>query len=256
MSFEAVATDLPSDLVYEADGFCPICEAAASFRSRKTWLRGRLKCSGCRSVPRERALALVLSEVAPRWRMLRIHESSPVKRGISRKLAKECPNYVASQFYPGRALGERVGKFVNEDLENQTFPDDSFDMVVSLDVMEHIFEPWSAYREIYRTLRPGGIYLHTYPIKKDQVVPIIARSVREEDGSIRHILAPEYHGNPVSDEGSLVTNDYGYYISVKIAEWAPFDVRVYRFCDALHGILGEFTEVVCCFKRQKAGLPA
>jgi SAM-dependent methyltransferase len=256
MSVQAVATAPPPGFVYHADGLCPICEAPASFKSRKTWFRGHLTCSGCGSVPRERALALVLSEVAPRWRAMRIHESSPIKRGISPKLAKECPNYVASQFYPGRARGERVDGFLNEDLENQTFPDESFDLVVSLDVMEHIFEPWSAYREIYRTLRPGGVYLHTFPIKKEQVIPIIARSVREQDGATRHILAPEYHGNPVSDEGALVTNDYGYDISVKIAEWAPFDVRVYRFCDALHGIIGEFTEVVCCTKRPKAGSPA
>jgi SAM-dependent methyltransferase len=187
---------------------------------------------------------------------MRIHESSPVKRGISPKLARECRNYVASQFYPDRARGARVGEFVNEDLENQTFPDESFDLVVSLDVMEHIFEPGSAYREIYRTLRSGGIYLHTFPIKKEQVVPVISRAIRGEDGSIQHILPPEYHGNPISEEGSLVTNDYGYDISVRIAEWAPFDVRVYRFCDALHGILGEFTEVVCCVKRSKASRPA
>lgn len=63
------------------------------------------------------------------------------------------------------------------------------------------------------------------------------------------VAEPEYHGNAVDERGSLVTFDYGYDIGQQITEWAPFDVRIQRFVDHTHGILGEYTEVVVCQKR-------
>ncbi|OBQ59852.1 hypothetical protein A8145_24795 [Mesorhizobium loti] len=63
---------------------------------------------------------------------------------------------------------------------------------------------------------------------------------------------PEIHGNPVSNEGSIVTVDYGYDLHLAIAEWAPFDVRVYRFADRTHGILGEYTDLIVCTKPASA----
>jgi hypothetical protein len=39
-----------------------------------------------------------------------------------------------------------------------------------------------------------------------------------------------------------------------IASWAPFDVEVIRFADRLHGIIGEYTEVLVCWKREPPGV--
>ena len=40
-----------------------------------------------------------------------------------------------------------------EDIERQTFADETFDLVISQDVMEHVFRPDLSYRQIYPTLR-------------------------------------------------------------------------------------------------------
>ena len=218
------------------------------FSSKDPWFRDRLLCSSCGSIVRERAVALVLNEVMPDWRRAAIHESSPGNRGIAAKMKREAPLYIASHYWPGQVLGRRINGFRNENLEAQTFADNSLDLVISLDVMEHVFDPAAVYCEVYRTLKPGGIYLHAFPIRKWQVQGAVRRAELGADGAVRHLVEPEYHGNPIDASGSLVTFDYGYDISRQIAEWAPFNVRISRFWDPQHGIIGEYTEVVICRK--------
>jgi SAM-dependent methyltransferase len=240
---------LKSDpFIAEWTGFCPICQQAVTFRARDSWFRDHLLCTGCDSIPRERAMVVVLNSEWPDWRSLRIHESSPVDRGISRLLRLNCRGYQPTQFFPGIALGTTHNNCRCEDLERQTFKDGSLDLVITQDVMEHVFDPAAAYREIHRTLRPGGAYIHTTPIYKDRTESIRCAELLA-DGSVRHLMEPEYHGNPVDPNGSLVTFRWGYDLADRIAEWTPFDVEVRRFHDRRHGIVAEFSEVIICRKR-------
>lgn len=234
----------------EYRGKCPICEKATRFFAYDSWLRDHLLCESCPnwSIPRERALALVLSEVAPGWREMRIHESSPSNRGISVKLQKECTGYVGSQFFANQPLGAVINGFRNENLERQTFGSAEFDIVVTLDVLEHVYEPKLVCQEINRTLKPGGVFISTFPIGKGTVQGWSRRFELLPDGSRKDIRPPEYHGNPIDPEGSIVTVDYGYDVHQALAEWGPFDVRICRFNDRTHGIIGEYTEVVVCRK--------
>jgi SAM-dependent methyltransferase len=233
--------------VYAREGFCPICQRPARFSARYDWYRDHLFCAGCGSIPRERALALVLEERFPDWRRLRIHESSPEPRGISKKLAAHCRGYIATQYFPDLPPGAPRNGFRNENLEAQSFADGSFDLVVTLDVMEHVNEPEACFREIWRTLKPGGGYLFTAPTYKDQLTS--ERAARfMPDGSVEHCREPEYHGNPINPLGSLVTFRYGYDLPELIRGWAPFDTRVHRFHDHRHGVIGEFTEVYLCMR--------
>ncbi len=206
-------------------------------------------------MPRERALALILNEIRPNWRNLAIHESSPSPRGVSAVLLREARSYLSSQYFPNEPLGSLVDGVRNENLESQTFENESFDIVITLDVMEHVYHPDKVFSEIYRTLRSGGVYICTFPVRNYQVNGWERRFIQNEDGSRNHIKDPEIHGNPVSSEGSVVTVDYGYDLHKAIAEWAPFDIRVSRFNDAYHGIMGDYTEVVVCQKRDPRPIP-
>jgi len=194
-------------------------------------------------------MALVLSEILPNWKNLAIHESSPSARGLSARMIREAPHYVASHYYPSGAAGHTINGFQNQNLENQTFDDESFDLVITLDVMEHVFHPDKAYEEVFRTLKKGGVYLHTFPIRKYIIDAWTPLAKLDADGSVIHLTpTPEYHGNPIDEKGALVTCDYGYDISKQIAQWAPFDVRISRFWDLTHGVIGEYTEVIICRK--------
>lgn len=234
------------------DGFCPICQKKTTFQALKKSLRGTLICLSCPkgSVPRERALALVLEEVFHNWRHLEIHECSPANRGISLKLKQEAKRLTQTQFYPDLPLGSTERGYRNEDLQRLTFPADSFDLFISLDVMEHIPNPEIAVREVWRHLKPGGHMLCTWPVRKSQVDAMERRVVFNEDGTLTHLKPEEWHGNPVDPSGALVTVDYGYDIHKALSKWANFDVRVYRFSDHTHGILGEYTEVFLARKRE------
>lgn len=236
-----------SPVIYEAAGYCPVCETEVTFTAVSGWFRDHLTCSGCGSIPRERALALVLARFFPSWRRARIHESSPGPRGISPKLQRECRRYLPSQFFPGEELGATVNGFRNENLEQQTFADGVFDLVVTLDVMEHVNEPDQVVREIARTLTPGGAYVFTAPTYEGKVQSE-RRARYLADGTIEHLAEPEYHGNPVSEEGSLVTFHYGYDLPELVHQWSGLDVEVVRFHDHRHGLIGTMTEVYTCTK--------
>jgi SAM-dependent methyltransferase len=191
---------------------------------------------------------LVLDRLRPSWRSLRIHESSPAARGVSVLLLRDCPKYIPTQFFPNVAKGQRHGGIRCEDLEAQTFADESFDLVVTQDVMEHVFRPDQAHREIYRTLRPGGLHIHTVPIYSE-LEHTERCAVLADDGSVVHLSTPEYHGNPIDASGALVTHRYGRDLPDLICKWAKFSVEVVRFNDRYHGIVGAFTEVVVCTRR-------
>jgi 2-polyprenyl-6-hydroxyphenyl methylase/3-demethylubiquinone-9 3-methyltransferase len=45
------------------------------------------------------------------------------------------------------------------------FPDNTFDYVISSEVIEHVPEPYKAIHEIYRVLKPGGIMVISTPNK-------------------------------------------------------------------------------------------
>lgn len=249
----AKATSLTAemvDLVYRHAGHCPVCEQDVEFRSPQTWYRDFLVCCNCGSVPRERAMAYVLSNQFPGWRRLAIHESSPSDRGVSRKLAQQCANYIATQFFPRERLGSIVEGFRNENLEAQTFGDGQFDLVITLDVMEHVNQPDIVLKEVARTLKAGGSYVFTVPTYKGKVGSE-RRARYREDGTIEHLVSePEYHGNPISDSGSLVTFHYGYDLPELIYSWSGLGVEIRRFHDHNHGIIGDFTEVYICRKQE------
>ena len=237
------------EAIAEWQGFCPICQAETTFRAYDVWLREHLTCTSCvgGSVPRERAIMLLLNRLHPHWPKLQIHESSPAPRGMSIVLARDCSRYVPTQFFPSVPLGSMYRGVRCENLDAQSFPDDCFDIVITQDVMEHVFHPDQVYREVFRTLRPGGLYLHTTPIDANAAASI-QRAELMADGTIRHLCPPEYHGNPIDDAGSLVTFQFGRDLPDLIASWTQFSVEIVHFNDRWHGLVAEFLDVLVCVK--------
>ncbi len=150
----------------------------------------------------------------PRWKELSIHESSPVPgRGASRRLKDEAPGYIPIHYYRNIAAGEIVNGVRCEDLENLSFEDESFDLHVTQDVFEHVFNPAAAFGEIARTLRPGGAHVFTTPLVRKNEPTRLCASLAPDRTVVHLIEPPDYNGNPVSSELSFVTVNWSYDIT-------------------------------------------
>lgn len=235
--------------IFSHDGYCPICEKPATFSSKEKWFRDHLFCSGCGSIPRERALFKIITEYYPNYRELDIHESSPGGRGASIKLHSECSNYTASQYYPNITPGLIHPKngYRCEDIEKLTFPDGSFDLFITQDVMEHIFDPEKAFKEIARVLKPGGAHIFTVPLV-NKIQKSERWATRKNDGTILYNHPAEYHGNPVDENGALVTMHWGYDISCFINEKARTPTIIHSIDNIDLGIRAEFIDVLISLK--------
>lgn len=234
-------------------GRCPICERTTLFVKEGDWLRDQYKCMRCKSIPRWRALISVLNSAFPGWRDLAIHESSP-GGASSEKLARECRRIVQSHYYPGQPLGSMKDGFRCEDLEQQTFADASFDLVITQDVFEHIPDPTRGFAEIARTLKPGGAHVFTVPWFYWK--PTLVRAAKDADGNIVHLEKPDYHGNPIDVEGgSLVTAEWGWDLPDFIYRVSGLTTTAIRNVDPSRGIEGEFLEVFISRKAGEASHP-
>jgi SAM-dependent methyltransferase len=231
-------------------GFCDICETEVEFSSQHKWFRDFLICPLCHSVPRERALMQVLKRNLPAYKGKKLHESSPCGRGVSARLARECPGYSYSHYFPDTEPGKHNSqhKARCETLEALTFPDASFDIFITQDVMEHVLDPPAAFREIARVLRPGGAHIFTVPLVR-KTEPSRPRARRGADGAVELLLEAQYHGNPVDSKGSLVTMDWGYDILETIWNETGMPSQIIITDDIDRGIRAEFIDVIISFRR-------
>lgn len=180
----------------------------------------------------------------PHWKDLDILEVSPSHVGASAKLRRQCRHYVRTHFFPDFPRGARhPSGFRCEDLEALTFPDQSFDLVISQDVMEHILEPAKAFSEIARVLKPGGAHIFSVPlVNKERPSAVWAR--KDDNGKAIFLHDPEYHGNPVDEKGSLVTMHWGYDISDYILRHSGLTTTINAIDDLPRGIRAEYNEIL------------
>jgi Methyltransferase domain len=231
-----------NDAKMENEGLCYCCDKKVVFRADNTWLRDHYVCSNCGCIPRERALMYCIETFYPAWRDCSIHESSPCGRGASLKLKRQCKKYLATQYFPKKPLGAKVGGFENVDLENQPFEDETFDYVITQDVMEHIFDPARAFGEIARTLKKGGAHIFTVPLVNKERPTEKWAEMRE--GTVRFLREPEYHGNPIDPEGSPVAMHWGYDICDFIFRSSGLYTTVIMIDNLDLGIRAEYIEVL------------
>ena len=120
------------------------------------------------------------------------------------------PRFIGSEYASNDAAREALYPIEYQDLTNLTLRSDTFDCVITNDVLEHVADIGRCLEEMARVLRPGVVMLSTFPFAYRYENIVKARLV---DGVVEHLMEPEYHGNPAEPEkGSLVFEIPGWQI--------------------------------------------
>ena len=259
-------------------GRCNICGERTVFTYTDPALfREELLCGGCRATSRYRSIARGLLESFDRLAGVRAASLSRLPRRAGRGVSvydTQIPFDNGASAYPipwlldaapwidlsvstyrpsepegaalaldGRPLPR--ARATNQNLERLTFPDASFDVVVTSDVMEHVRLDDLAHREIRRVLRPGGFYVFTVPHFRDRETLVRVRIADPADPSKDVDELPrEYHGDANSEDGrSLAYRGYGTDLDATL-ERLGFEVRYEKADRSELGILN--TELFLC----------
>lgn len=125
---------------------------------------------------------------------------------IARALGK-ASNIICFDFFEGVEPGAFRGGVMNQDLRRLTFADESVDLVVTEDVLEHVAEYRVAFREIYRVLKPGGLHVFSIPFYFDRKTEDLFTM---QDGQVVPKQPIEYHGDPLTGGRIACLVHFGY----------------------------------------------
>ena len=219
----AEATPAGTDAAsYARDGYtdcCTVCGHTGYLRRAERSARETYRCGNCGASLRYREQARLvlrffsrensthLAELAQEseFQDLRIYEPGLI--GPFRKLFGQLPGYCNSYFWEDVKPGESRDDVQCQDLMNLTYEDNSFDLVLSSDIFEHVRKPFVGFREVNRVLKPGGF--HIFSIPSDYPMP--AETVYRVDTSGPEdvfVLPRHYHSAPMGGK-SLVYTDFG-----------------------------------------------
>jgi SAM-dependent methyltransferase len=110
-----------------------------------------------------------------------------------------------------------------EDLMRLSYPDRSFDYVLTSDTLEHVPDFDRAMAEIRRILKPGGKHIFNIPVIWNRPTRQRAEMI---DGKLKHSLPPSYHAGPQPNRDDyLVFSEFGGDVVERI-ERARFAVTV------------------------------
>lgn len=201
--------------------YCPVCGLHGLFRSYAPrdfpCKRNDFICQHCSSIGRNRHVAIATLQAFKERTSAaslidfalnfdgRIYITC-VKEAVFEAL-KSGKDVVSSEYVDGVEPGLKRDGILCQDIQHTTFGDDTFDLIITEDVLEHVPQPERAFTEIRRILKPGGYHIGTIPVSWDQAVSF--PRARLENGVVVHLVEPEYHGDPFRPEGVLAFTTFG-----------------------------------------------
>jgi len=182
-------------------GFCNICGRGTGFLCPDiSTIRNTNICLFCGSSSRNRHVAKEILRIydadansIKRSRKLRQSRvlNTGWKDSLTRSMA-DSDRFFYSEYFPDVIPGTRIEeRGYCEDIQNLSFPNDYFDLVITEDVLEHVRDYKKALVDIRRVLKQGGYHIFTVPCRFDR--PNLARVDTSGDTDV-FLTEPEYHG--------------------------------------------------------------
>ena len=95
-----------------------------------------------------------------------------------------------------------VAGMIIADAADLPFEDDSFDLIFSSNVLEHVEQLDVAFKEMKRVLAPGGVMIHSMPTGTWKIVQLLLRPIASAMKIVRRLLPGVPSGAGRAQEGS------------------------------------------------------
>ena len=177
-------------------------------------------CSVCGAITRIRLAAEWFHRAASNTLRPRIYLTEQLTP-LYKVLRTSFPTIVGSEFTPDEQerskaswqlkgyLSDPMAIIRHEDVCQLRFPDESFDLIGSFDVLEHVPDYKQALSEFRRVLRDGGQLILTAPFLNASPTTLVRATI--ENANLVHLEPPEYHGNPtIPGDGVLCFYHFGW----------------------------------------------
>ena len=212
------AADAHVEALERLDGYCSVCESITRFDvatgvmlGTHPSLREGIRCPGCGLINRNRLLFDAIRSVGPDRLCagLILEATTALYVELSRRWPwLEGSEYFGDDYAPGQLVEFRGRQVAHRSITQIGLPDESLDLVVHNDVLEHVADTAKALRECSRVLRPGGVCVFTMPFFPYRATGLLRGRI-QADGSIEHIEPPEYHGDGIRAEGIYTFHHFG-----------------------------------------------
>jgi len=115
----------------------------------------------------------------------------------------------------------KFAEYPEIDIQNLPYSDNTFDIIVHSDTLEHVKYTSSAMEECKRVLKNDGVLFYTIPI-------VNGRMTKRRDN-----LSKSYHGCQDEDQGDdyLVWTEYGADFWVEVINAGYMEIRIYSLGD-------------------------
>lgn len=211
-------------------GYCPLCGPSLILRISASAIG--VRCLRCAASAITMSLVSVLKNEVGSFGDRHVYELS--SRGpLVAWLRRHAGRVTCSEYFDGVPAGAVMDGVQCQDVQNLTYASASFDLCTSTEVFEHVPDDTRGFAELRRVLRPGGWLILSVPITS--AARTVERAVLE-NGSVRHLLPPEYHGDRIRGQGQvLVYRDYGLDVVDRIKAQGFADARLVQPTHPLGG---------------------
>lgn len=248
-------TNKNGQLYFYVPGFCIACNRKSLFlvdgqfggevvdgALMPNW-RERMECKYCHMNNRQRLIVgLILQKVVNKSLSIYFMEQvTPIFQWAQKNLGKD-HRIIGSEYLGYEYQG---GKIINgiqhENIEKLSFEDNEFDLIISNDVFEHVPNPSIAFKECSRVLKLEGEMLATIPFYDNLEYSV--KRARIENNEVQYLLEPQFHGNPLSEKGSLVFNDFGWDLLATIKLNGFKNSNIELFLSEKYGHIGQIQTI-------------
>ncbi|MEI7480628.1 MAG: methyltransferase domain-containing protein [bacterium] len=189
------------------------------------------RCIRCFSTFIHRGIATVLKQLPYREDMY-VYELS-AHGALFKMLKKQYKYFTYSEYLDGVAPGTLKNGILCQDIQKLNFFDNSFDLVTSTEVFEHVPDDGKGFAQVYRVLKPDGMFVFTVPIDPNSFT---VERAYIENGKVISILEPEIHGDHLRGGGILAYRNYGKDIVERLEKVGFREAGIKTITDIKHGI--------------------